>query len=123
MSVTTSLQDFLTALPVRCYTEPCLGGSALNVATALKPRDNPTDLGPKCYIAYGRVAEAQGEGDSVTKVHNDMTGGWRQHMVEPPMHWMGLFGGGVKCTATCHDGCPALQQTLTSFGNSHRCSN
>ena len=69
------LQDFLAALPVRCYTEPRLGGSALNVATALRPRDNPTDLGPKCYIAYGRVAEAQGEGDSVTKVHNDMTGG------------------------------------------------
>lgn len=69
------LQDFLAALPVRCYTEPRLGVSSLNLATALQTRDNPTDLGPKCYIAYGRVAEAQGEeGDSVTKCHCDMTG-------------------------------------------------
>jgi hypothetical protein len=67
-------QDFLAALPLRCYTDPRLGGSALNLAAALQERDNPTDLGPKCYIAYGRVAETRGEGDSVTKCHNDMTG-------------------------------------------------
>jgi lysine-specific demethylase 3 len=68
------VQDFLAALPLRHYTEPRLAIDALNVATALQPRDNPTDLGPKCYIAYGRVAESDGEGDSVTKCHNDMTG-------------------------------------------------
>lgn len=60
---------------MRLYTEPRQAASQLNLATALIDRDNPTDLGPKCYIAYGRVAETQGEGDSVTKVHNDMTGG------------------------------------------------
>lgn len=67
-------QDFLAALPLRCYTEPRLGAAGMNLATCLQPRDNPTDLGPKCYIAYGRLAETEGEGDSVTKVHNDMTG-------------------------------------------------
>jgi hypothetical protein len=72
--VCLTTQDFLAALPLRCYTDPRLGGSALNLASALQERDNPTDLGPKCYIAYGRVAETQGEGDSVTKCHNDMTG-------------------------------------------------
>jgi hypothetical protein len=35
--------------------------------------DNPTDLGPKCYLAYGRQQEGVGEGDSVTKCHMDMT--------------------------------------------------
>lgn len=65
-------QDFLEALPVRAYTDPRLGHSLLNLASGLRPSDNPTDLGPKCYVAYGRVAEAQGEGDSVTKLHVDM---------------------------------------------------
>jgi lysine-specific demethylase 3 len=45
----------------------------LNLATALKPCDNLTDLGPKCYMAYGQQEECQGEGGSVTKLHLDMT--------------------------------------------------
>lgn len=57
---------------MRDYTDPRLGHSPLNLASALKQSDNPTDLGPKCYVAYGRVAEADGEGDSVTKLHVDM---------------------------------------------------
>jgi hypothetical protein len=65
-------QDFLACLPLPLYTDPRLAASPLNMASALLPRDNPTDLGPKCYAAYGRLAEADGEGDSVTKMHCDM---------------------------------------------------
>jgi hypothetical protein len=36
-------------------------------------RPTTTDLGPKCYLAYGRQQEAAAEGDSVTKLHKDMT--------------------------------------------------
>ncbi|WIA16214.1 hypothetical protein OEZ85_012926 [Tetradesmus obliquus] len=64
--------DFLACLPLPLLTDPRLVASPLNAASALLPRDNPTDLGPKCYAAYGRIAEADGEGDSVTKLHTDM---------------------------------------------------
>ena len=43
-------------LPVPELTAPLLGCGPLNLATALLPGDNPTDLGPKTYIAYGRCA-------------------------------------------------------------------
>jgi hypothetical protein len=48
------LQDFIERLPLRAYTDPRLGRGPLNLASALLPRDNPTDLGPKGYLAYGR---------------------------------------------------------------------
>jgi lysine-specific demethylase 3 len=67
------LQDFLECLPLAAYTIPWLGEGPLNLATALHLEDNPTDLGPKTYIAYGREEEGKGEGDSVTKLHLDMT--------------------------------------------------
>lgn len=60
-------------LPMKQYTLPLLGQAPLNLATALLPSDNPTDLGPKTYIAYGRIQESTGEGDSTTKLHEDMS--------------------------------------------------
>jgi len=67
------MQDFLCRLPLPVLTDPRLAAAPLNLANYLKPPDNPTDLGPKCYMAYGRQQEAQCEGDSVTKLHFDMT--------------------------------------------------
>jgi hypothetical protein len=64
--------------------EQLLPPAPLNLATALPGGENPTDLGPKCYIAYGKEVESEagGDGDSVTKLHEDMSdggpfGGWR----------------------------------------------
>jgi hypothetical protein len=54
-------------------TNPRLGWASQNLASMLLFEDNPTDLGPKCYLAYGRQREADAEGDSVTKLHKDMT--------------------------------------------------
>lgn len=68
-----ALQDFLSRLPLPEMTDPRPNTAPLNLATVLKPRDNPTDLGPKCYMAYGQQEECQMEGGSVTKLHLDMT--------------------------------------------------
>ncbi|KAF8059101.1 JMJ25 [Scenedesmus sp. PABB004] len=69
------MMDFIERLPLRSYSDPRRGWGPLNLAGALRARDNPTDLGPKCYLAYGRHAPAPpgGEGDSATKLHLDMT--------------------------------------------------
>jgi hypothetical protein len=56
VSLDTPLQDFVERLPLRAYTDPRLGRGPLNLATCLLPDDNPTDLGPKGYLAYGRCA-------------------------------------------------------------------
>lgn len=72
-SLTLSQQDFLQRLPLRQLTDPQLGAAPLNLASHLAPRDNPTDLGPKCYVGYGRWVETEGEGDCVTKLHFDMS--------------------------------------------------
>jgi hypothetical protein len=49
-------------LPVGELTLPILGTAPLNLATALVKADNPTDLGPKTYIAYGRCGAGKGGG-------------------------------------------------------------
>ncbi|GAQ79928.1 transcription factor jumonji (jmjC) domain-containing protein [Klebsormidium nitens] len=63
-------RDFVESLPYHEYTHPTKG--LLNLAAALKDDQNPPDLGPKSYIAYGHRDEL-GKGDSVTKLHCDMS--------------------------------------------------
>jgi lysine-specific demethylase 3 len=62
--------EFMSALPFRDYTDPEFG--PLNLAVKLPSDVNKPDLGPKTYIAYG-VAQELEIGDSVTKIHCDMS--------------------------------------------------
>lgn len=62
--------EFILALPYLEYTHPRSG--ILNVAANLPNDVIKPDLGPKTYIAYG-FPEELGCGDSVTKLHCDMS--------------------------------------------------
>lgn len=62
--------EFVTALPFKQYTDPRCG--PLNLAAKLPEKMLKPDMGPKTYIAYG-IREELVEGDSVTKLHCDMS--------------------------------------------------
>ena len=74
-------------LPLPAYTHPAASSGLINAANLLPPSANPTDLGPKTYIAYGRPEEGVGEGDSVTKLHQA-----RARPPAPPFFCRGFWG-------------------------------
>ncbi|ESQ49270.1 hypothetical protein EUTSA_v10020080mg [Eutrema salsugineum] len=77
-------EEFLCSLPLKQYTHPLSG--PLNLAVKLPENCLKPDMGPKTYVAYG-FAQELGRGDSVTKLHCDMSDAVNvlTHICEVPM--------------------------------------
>ncbi|BDA51374.1 probable lysine-specific demethylase 3A at C-terminar half [Coccomyxa sp. Obi] len=97
-------QDFMEMLPMPEYSHP---KGPLNLLSYLKDNSVKPDLGPKSYVAFGRVKEHEGHGDSVTKLHCDLS-----DAVNIICH---VAGNGAGATIRCGD-TPADTATDPSYG-------
>ncbi|KAI3439018.1 hypothetical protein D9Q98_001430 [Chlorella vulgaris] len=101
-SVLVRHNDDFMAMLSKCmpaYCHPTHG--PLNLATMLPWYTKLPDLGPKGYVAFGREEEHQGEGDSVTKMHEDLSDA--VNIMMHTQHREGAVPGPPRCGRAAHD--------------------